>query len=294
MAVRRDGFKESMKRGRKLRKAIGREVRLGQAATFVIFALPCLIVWFLLASAHRYPHSSPSAPSDAVAPKQSLALDSPASQHRFGLPGRPLFPYSVIPGGVENEGELRRAIANDPVVATHYQGFNLAKSRVIRVDHKRAVYVSYRLDSHIYWTHRKLWLAKDESLITDGETTARTRCGNQISEVPVAPTSPAEPTVEALEKPEYPPLLVETGPPFEIPLGPPPATDIQVISQQGGIFIPPFVPIYFGNPGSNPGILVSPPPPLPAPPTQVPEPDTFLLISVALSTIWMLRRMRKS
>ena len=282
-----------MKRGRRLGKALGRGVRLRRAAALVIIALPCLIVWFFLDSAHRYPHQSPSASSDAVAPKQSLALDSPASQDRLGLPRRPLFPYSVIPGGVENEEELRRAIANDPVIATHYQGFTLAKSRVIRVDHERAVYVSYRLDSHIYWTNRKLWLAKGESLITDGETMARTRCGNQISEVPVTPTSPAEPTVEALEKPEDPPLLAETGLPFELPLGPPPATDIQVISHQGGIFVPPLVPIYFGNPGSNPGIPISPPPP-PPPPTQVPEPDTFLLISVGLSSIWMLRRMRKN
>ncbi|SRR5216684_4457340 len=284
-----------MKRGRKLRKATGREVRLRQAATFVMFALPCLIVWFLLATAHRYLHPSLSAPSDAVAPKQSLALDSPASQVRLRLPGRPLFPYSVIPGGVENEGELRRAIENDPVIATHYQRFNLARSRVIRVAHERAVYVSYRLDSHIYWTNRKLWLAKGESLITDGETTARTRCGNQISEVPLAPTSPHEPTVEALEKPEDPPLLAETSPSFELPLGTPPTTDIQVIDHHGGIFIPPVFPIYFGNPGSNPGIPVNPPPPPPPPPpTQVPEPDSLLLIFVGLSSVWMLRQKRKN
>jgi hypothetical protein len=113
--------------------------------------------------------------------------------------------------------------------------------------------------------------------------------------VPVGPTSPVEPTVEALEKPEDPPLLTETGLPFELPLGPPPASDIAVIGHQGGIFIPPIFPIYFGNPGSNPGIPVSPPPPPPPPlPTQVPEPDTLLLISVGLSSVWMLRRKRKS
>jgi hypothetical protein len=284
-----------MRRGRKLGKALGGEGRFRQAAAFVVFGLGCLLVWFFLTSAHRYPHHTPSAFSDTAANKQSVALDPAVSQYRLGLPSRPLFPYSVIPGGVENEGELRRAIENDPVIATHYQRFNLARSRVIRVDHERAVYVSYRLDSHIYWTNRKLWLAKGESLITDGETTARTRCGNQISEVPVGPTSPVEPTVEALEKPEDPPLLTETGLPFELPLGPPPASDIAVIGHQGGIFIPPIFPIYFGNPGSNPGIPVSPPPPPPPPlPTQVPEPDTLLLISVGLSSVWMLRRKRKS
>jgi len=284
-----------MKRGRKPGRAFGGEVRLRRTAAVVILVLPCMLLWFFLASMHRQQQHPASASSDATAPKHSLALDSPASQDRLGLLSRPLFPYSVVPGGVENEAELRQAITNDPLIASHYQGFNLAKARVMRVDHERAVYVSYRLDSRIYWTHRKLWLAKGETLITDGETTARTRCGNQISEVPLAPTSPHEPPIETLEKPQDPPPFAETGPSFELPLGAVPATDVQVIDHHGGIFIPPIFPIYFGNPGSNPGIPVSPPPPPPPPlPTQVPEPDTLLLISVGLSSVWMLRRKRKS
>jgi len=284
-----------MKRGRKPGRAFGGEVRLCRIAAVVILVLPCMLLWFFLASVHRQPQHPPSASSDATAPKHSLALDSPASQNRLGLLSRPLFPYSVVPGGVENEAELRQAIANDPLIASHYQGFNLAKARVIRVDHERAVYVSYRLDSRIYWTHRKLWLAKGETLITDGETMARTRCGNQVSELPLAPTSPHEPTVETLEKPQDPPLLAETGPSFELPLDTPPATDVQVIDHHGGIFIPPVFPIYFGNPGSNPVIPANPPPPPPpAPPTQVPEPDSLLLISVGLSSVCILRQKRKN
>jgi hypothetical protein len=220
---------------------------------------------------------------------------SPASQNGIGLLGRPLFPYSVVPGGVENALELKQAIANDPVIAAHYQGFKLAKVRVIRVNQDRAVYVSYRLASHIYWTHRKLRLAKGEALITDGEIAARTRCGNQISEVPVGPLSAAEPTVEALEMPEDPRLLAEINPPFELPLDPPPATDIHTIGHQGGIFIPPLFPVYFGNPGSSPGIPVNPPPlpPPPPPTTQAPEPDMLLLISMGISGVWMIRKKRK-
>jgi hypothetical protein len=129
-------------------------------------------------------------------------LDSSASSTRLGLLGRPLFLYSVIPGGVENVSDLGRAIVNEPLAAAHYQGFRLARARVIRVNEERAVYASYRLDSHIYWTHRKLTIAKGETLITDGEITARARCGNQISAVPLAPVTPAEPAAEALETPE--------------------------------------------------------------------------------------------
>jgi hypothetical protein len=220
-------------------------------------------------------------------------FDSSASRNGLSLLGRPLFPYSVIPGGIENKLELSRAIANDPVVALHYHGFNLEKSRVIHVNQERAVYVSYRLDSQIYWTRRKLRLAKGESLITDGEITARTRCGNQISDVPLAPVSPAEPTMEALEKPEDPALLAEVSPPFELPVDPPPSTDIHLIGHHGGIFIPPLFPIYFGTPGSNSGIPVSPPPPAP-PNTSVPEPDTLALISIGFSTVCILRWKRKT
>ena len=156
------------------------------------------------------------------------------------------------------------------------------------MEQERAVYVSYRLNSRIYWTRQKLRLAKGEALITDGKITARTRCGNQISEIPVAPSSPAEPTIEALEKPEDPPLLAEINPPFELPLDPPPATDIQVIGHAGRIFIPPLFPIYFGNPGSGPGIPVSPPPP----PT-VPEPAALFLVLLGLSGVCMIRKKRR-
>ena len=262
-------------------------------AAFLVLGLECLLVWSFVTSGQEHLVHPQHEFSSNHSPQHSLMFDSLASRNGPGQLSRPLFPYSVIPGGVENEGELRRAIANDPVVAAHYHGFELAKARVIQLQLERAVYVSYRLDSQVYWTRRKLRLARGESLITDGVITARTRCGNQISEVPAGPTSPAEPTTETLEKPEDLPLLAETGPPFELPADPPPATDIQPTTHQGGIFIPPFVPIVFGGPGSNPGILISPPPP-PPPATQVPEADTFLLVSMGLASVWMFRKKRKS
>src|SRR5262249_38605676 len=33
---------------------------------------------------------------------------------------RPIFPYSVVPGGVHNLREVKEAITSDPTVATHY------------------------------------------------------------------------------------------------------------------------------------------------------------------------------
>jgi hypothetical protein len=282
-----------MRRGLKLGEFLCGELCLRRASACAVLVLECLLVWFSLSAPQVTPTHSRNELQASASQHDSLELDSLSSQTGVGLPGRPLFPYSVIPGGVGNEIELARALANDPVAAAHYQGFRLAKARVIRVNEARAVYVSYRLDSHIYWTRRTLRLAKGETLITDGEIAARTRCGNLISAVPLAPISPAEPAAEALENPEDPPLLAETNAPFDLPLAPPPESDIQIIGHHGGIFIPPFFPAIPGGPGSSPGIPVSPLPP-PPPPIPTPEPGTLLLISVGLSSVWMLRKKQKS
>jgi hypothetical protein len=34
---------------------------------------------------------------------------------------RAIYPYSVIPGGVESAAELRNSVTRDPVVAEHYE-----------------------------------------------------------------------------------------------------------------------------------------------------------------------------
>src|ERR1700690_5649 len=112
---------------------------------------------------------------------------------------RHLYPYSVIPGGVESGGELQNAIRNDPVVARHYANFDMARTRIISSDRERMVYVSYRMGAQIFWTNRALRLHKGEVLITDGTHEARTRCGNQISETAQAPVSAEQPALSAFE-----------------------------------------------------------------------------------------------
>jgi len=113
---------------------------------------------------------------------------------------RHLYPYSVIPGGVESGGELQNAIRNDPVVARHYADFDMARTRIISSDRERMVYVSYRMDGRIFWTNRALRLPKGEALITDGIHEARTRCGNQISETAQGPVSEQQPALTVFEQ----------------------------------------------------------------------------------------------
>ena len=113
---------------------------------------------------------------------------------------RAVFPYSVVPGGVDSVDELRKAIAADPVVAEHYKGFDLSKARVERLETPRVAHVSYRIGRNVYWTSKPVVLPAGERVITDGVCIARTRCGNQVAARPGV-TSPAEPAASVLDTP---------------------------------------------------------------------------------------------
>jgi hypothetical protein len=128
---------------------------------------------------------------------------------------RPVYPYSVIPGGITSTTELATRVAQDPVIAKHYSGFNVSRARIVRARRNKLVHVAYRMHDKIFWTKEKLMVRKGEALVTDGIHYARTRCGNRISEFPVPPTSQPEPTITDLD----PPLLPDT-PPVTFPPSP--------------------------------------------------------------------------
>lgn len=102
----------------------------------------------------------------------------------------PVYPYSVVAGGVHSAEEIREAAAKDPVVGKHYQGVRL--ERVKRVELKRpgAAYVSYRIGDEVYWTREKVALKAGEELYSDGDVAVRGRCGNLVSETPRTPVAP--------------------------------------------------------------------------------------------------------
>ena len=140
---------------------------------------------------------------------------------------RTVFPYSVIPGGVRDGRELHAAIAKDPVVARHYSDFELSKAHTIRLDRSTAMYVSYRLNDHVYWTRNRMLIPAGETLISDGENLARVRCGNRLSPSPAKPVSLAEPPREDLETPAFiPPLFPPGAPPSDKNSSPPPGPTV--------------------------------------------------------------------
>lgn len=119
----------------------------------------------------------------------------------LGWPRRQVYPFSVIPGGVESITEFKEALLRDSVAAAHYAGFDVSRSRILRLRDEKTAYVSYRIKNRIFWTTRKVPLRRGEKVITDGVNYARARCGNRISQVPEAGSSPYEPPPEELEKP---------------------------------------------------------------------------------------------
>jgi len=94
---------------------------------------------------------------------------------------RPVYRYSVIPGGAYTATELSDAIHADAVVAAHYTDVSVRNIRIRRVTDPRRVYMSYRLRDRIYWTSKPIALKVGELILDDGVNQIRARCGNRIA-----------------------------------------------------------------------------------------------------------------
>jgi hypothetical protein len=234
--------------------------------------------------------------------------DDPSPRQNF-------YPYSVIPGGASSAGELRNAIANDSTVRAHYADFVVSSTRVERLKAPQAFYVSYRIGNNIFWTKSALTIPAGETILSDGNHLARTRCGNRLSAVPAAPVAPIEVAPAAMESPAGEPLVAAVGPiaaPAELPVAPVILTEVAsvpptpaVSTPSGGIllFLPPYIPVGLGG-GSTPGTPTSPGAPgTPpgggpsgtspgTPPVQAPEPSALLMLGVGFAGILLWSKLR--
>jgi len=183
---------------------------------------------------------------------------------------RLIYPFSIIPGGVRNRWDLERNFDDDPVVAEHYRGFNFHRVRLILLAEDETAYVSYRIGQRVFWTSHKVALHRGEKLLTDGNITARTRCGNQVSVLPNPAVSPMEPSAAQLEQP-LPPLLPATPLFSAVPPNGPGLAPAPTTPSHGGWF-PPLIPLYpFG--GGTPASVSYPRPRLPHRPGPIPVPQ---------------------
>ena len=251
----------------------------------LVVMLPAvLLVTFL--TVHFSRHSAPNH-SQAGSTDLTAATLIPTNTPSAVLSARPIFPYSVVPGGVRDAQELQKITAADPVVAKHYSDFRIAIARTVQLDRPISMYVSYRRNNRVYWTRNRMMIPAGETVISDGENLARVRCGNRLSPVAVKPVAISEPDKEALETPEFvPPLMAELlpGDGNELFPGVPGAAapvPSSVGPAPGGSGTPstPLLPPFLG-PGVPPIRGTSPPspPPPPPPPVNTPEPGPLSLL----------------
>jgi hypothetical protein len=166
---------------------------------------------------------------------------------------RKVYPFSIVPGGVENLDEAKR-VMKDPPNHSNYAGVDFTHLRQVTLKKNLSGYVSYRWDEKIYWTSRELTLRAGETVFTDGVYLVRGRCLNSFSQFPMLPILPNEPTEQVLDTPVEIPVIAYSYtklPAFapELPLSPealtptvpifPPASPA---TSGGGIWFP-LVPI---------------------------------------------------
>ncbi|MBA3975878.1 MAG: hypothetical protein C0504_16860 [Candidatus Solibacter sp.] len=153
---------------------------------------------------------------------------------------RLVYPYSVVPGGIEETAEIAGVLSQDAVVEAHYRGFRADLARTMVLGQPRMVYVSYRVKDQIYWTRNKVELKKGEKVITDGKQQIRARCGNRISDAPMAPMALMDPPEVSADTPLLPQPLVALAKP-----GGPPAEPAEERPAEPAAVAP--------GPGSTPG-----------------------------------------
>lgn len=245
--------------------------------------------------------------------ERALALaGKPLRQPDAASQRRPIYPYSIVAGGVHSKAEFEEAMKNDPVAAAHYANFRASKFRLVKLQHPEYAYVSFRVGDNVYWTSHKVELRQGETLITDGERFGRTRCGNRVSQTPRLPTYNHEPTGKELNTPARPRVETEAFS-ADAPIGPgpiamslpmpghmvrpagPPAPPPQTPSLLGGV--PPLISF---PPGGCPSDTtrsgdkcVSSHQSTPPPPSPTPENGTWVLFgtgSALLAGYELIRR----
>lgn len=213
----------------------------------------------------------------------------------------PVYPFSLVAGGVYSPAELARALATSDSLRAHYKNFDFKRVRLIRIENNTPAFVSYRKDGKIFWTKRKLTLHSGELVLADGRYLVRARCANQISFVPQDPIDPTPSDVEArLDVPSVPtpmdyPRLREVSSPLSPPMQFAPQTAVLAraympASAMPTLRIAPISTVDGESPSSRPPILTSHPPHGAVP---MPDADGLTLGVVALLLIASLFILKK-
>jgi hypothetical protein len=282
-------------REREIYRLIQKRSHTGWVYLATLLCLFSVTVWGALVterSGAQHERARATSNAERILPA-STRPGAPDSHFGAVAGSRPLFPYSVIPGGVASAQELRNALAHDPIAAAHYAGFDVSQTHVERLANDEEMYVSYRLNGRIYWTRKRLKLLKGEPVITDGKNVARTRCGNRLSAVAVEPTAAKQPLDMTLDPSPLPELA--SARPIAFPLAlpfPSGSSELTANAGSGGVLTPPIFPIAGGGTPERPVIPPSTPPVTPVtpiipiipitPPVATPEPGSLVLTAAGI------------
>ncbi|MBV9503087.1 MAG: hypothetical protein JO138_27260 [Acidobacteriaceae bacterium] len=245
------------------------------------------------------------------------AVDSGGTVSPLARALRPIYPYSVIPGGAFSQAELLRATQRDRYIQQHYRDFDVRHARLVTLGADRYQYVSFRIRDRMFWTKKRLRIPRSEVLLTDGWNYARTRCGNRLSSYPHPETTDSEPSAASLSLPPLTPKLLpdlevvktsDLDSPGELPtlpletpalVSPLPSSGLEtLLSGPAGspFYAPPaYIPLFGGPGGDEPLIHSGEVPPLDTPvtaPAEVPEPTGLYVFGMSfLVSLWILTRM---
>src|SRR5262245_829969 len=73
----------------------------------------------------RISEKSTGGPEGSFSPSSSLPNNQPI--------GRPLYPFSIINGGIVSVEELGFALAKDRIAAAHFSNFDLSRARIFKL-----------------------------------------------------------------------------------------------------------------------------------------------------------------
>jgi hypothetical protein len=216
--VTQSGNPPRIRRRRTRRHRRNRLIRhcfLAVGVFILVGSFSALALRYLTPSLFRAQSNPPSFQQAELSRERVLNLNQLLSQMGPSA-DRPVYPYSVIPGGVEDAKELKWVAEHDPIVAAHYAGFDYDHARIVRLTLAQTVYLSYRIGNHIYWTRHRLTLHKGEKLLTDGKITARVRCANRVEQLPQQAASENEPPAVKFDQPIGTGTALQTPPvPFQ-------------------------------------------------------------------------------
>jgi hypothetical protein len=173
--------------------------KAGRTTSYMKWLALVVVCALFTTGCERSRTSAEGSSGDASVPTEVWVYSSQvnAGDTNQSYASRPIYPFSLVPGGVYSASELSRALGVSKSLRAHYADINFKNLHLSRVEKDTPAYVSYRRGGTIYWTRHRLTLRSGELVLTDGKHLVRARCANQISLVPQEPVEvEASPVVE--------------------------------------------------------------------------------------------------